>query len=67
MPALTFEPPAALELLSVLAGASAPGTQAVQGGSIRYLQALAQFAEDLAARGRLLPGLARDDDSDLRR
>jgi SNF2 family DNA or RNA helicase len=65
VPALTFEPPAALELLSMLAEAGAPGAQAVQGGSVRYLQALAQFAGDLAARGRLLPGLARDDDGGI--
>ena len=61
VPALTFEPPAALELLSVLGEAGTLGEQAVQGGSVRYLEALAQVAGDLAARGRVLPGLARDD------
>jgi hypothetical protein len=65
VPALTFGPPAALELLSVLGEARAPGARAVQGGSVRYLQALAQLAGDLAVRGRVLPGLARDDDSDV--
>ena len=61
VPALTFEPSAALELLSVLGEAGTLGEQAVQGGSVRYLEALAQVAGDLAARGRVLPGLARDD------
>jgi SNF2 family DNA or RNA helicase len=65
VPALTFGPSAALELLSVLGEAHAPGAQAVQGGSVRYLQALAQLAGDLAARGRVLPGLARDDDGGI--
>ena len=37
VPALTFEPSAALELLSVLGEAGTLGEQAVQGGSVRYL------------------------------
>jgi SNF2 family DNA or RNA helicase len=65
VPALTFEPSASLALLSMLAEAGALGEQAVQGGSVRYLQALAQFAGDLAARGRVLPGLARDGHGDI--
>ena len=64
VPALTFEPSASLALLSTLAEAGALGEQAVQGGSVRYLQALAQFAGDLATRGRVLPGLARDGHGD---
>ncbi len=60
VPALTFEPAAALDLLGVLGESRAHDGQAVQGGSVRYLAALAQLAGDLAARGRLLPALAAD-------
>jgi SNF2-related domain/SNF2 Helicase protein/Helicase conserved C-terminal domain len=58
VPALTFEPAVALDLLGVLGESRAHGGQAVQGGSVRYLAALAQLAGDLAARGRVLPALA---------
>jgi SNF2 family DNA or RNA helicase len=64
VPALTVEPAAALDLLSVLGEARAPGGQAVQGGSVRYLAALAQLAGDLAARGRVLPALTADASGD---
>ena len=61
VPALTFEPAAALDLLSVLGETRLLGRQAVQGGSVRYLAALAQLAGDLAARGRVLPALVVGD------
>jgi hypothetical protein len=61
VPALTFEPSAGLDLLSVLGETRAPGARAVQGGSVRYLAALAQLAGDLAARGRVLPALVAED------
>jgi len=61
VPALTFEPAAALDLLSVLGETRPIGPQAVQGGSVRYLAALAQLAGDLAARGRVLPALVAGD------
>jgi SNF2 family DNA or RNA helicase len=64
VPALTVEPAAALDLLSVLGEARAHGGQAVQGGSVRYLAALAQLAGDLAARGRVLPALTADASGD---
>ena len=60
VPALTFEPAAALDVLGVLGESRVHDGQAVQGGSVRYLAALAQLAGDLAARGRLLPALAAD-------
>lgn len=63
MPGLSFEPPAALELLSVLGETGAGGAQATQGGSVRYLAALAQLAGDLAVRGRVLPALVGDDEA----
>jgi SNF2 family DNA or RNA helicase len=63
VPALTIGPSAALELLSVLGEAGAGGAQATQGGSVRYLAALAQLAGDLAVRGRVLPALVRDDEA----
>jgi hypothetical protein len=63
-PALTFASPAAFELLSVLGEARVLGAQGVQGGSVRYLAALAQLAGDLAARGRVLPALVSGGDDD---
>ena len=57
VPALAFEPAAALELLAILDTGIVPA-----GASIPYLAAVARFAEGLARRGRLLPTLVRDDD-----
>jgi non-specific serine/threonine protein kinase len=57
VPALTFEPAAALDLLGVLGESRRRGSQAVQGGSVHYLAAVARLAGDLAARGRVLPAL----------
>jgi SNF2 family DNA or RNA helicase len=97
IPALTFEPAAALRLLTVLgqparrepvlgdqapadqlpvdqapgeleAGDLVPGELAdaagklAVAGSVPYLAALARLADDLAARGRVLPQLAAEDD-----
>ncbi|MGO9080139.1 MAG: DEAD/DEAH box helicase [Streptosporangiaceae bacterium] len=59
IPVLTFEPAVAGDLLASLADAGAE--QAVPGGSVRYLDAIAALAADLAARGRVLPGLTEDD------
>ncbi|GIJ78610.1 non-specific serine/threonine protein kinase [Micromonospora phaseoli] len=53
VPVLAYAPDAALSLLRTLDGlAAAPGA------SLRHLVELAAFAVDLAARGRVLPGLA---------
>lgn len=60
VPALVFEPPAAALLLAALDGV-APG-DVVLGGSAGYLAAIARFAGDLVARGRVLPALAREGD-----
>ena len=65
VPALTFEPAAAVELLSVLGEARALGARAAAGGSVRYLAALAKLAGDLAARGRVLPVLVLQDEGDV--
>jgi hypothetical protein len=59
VPVLAFEPAAAASLLAVLAEL-APGDIVVS-GSIGYLTAVARFADDLAARGRVLPALAAED------
>ena len=61
VPALTFEPAAALDLLGVLGEPGAGSSRAVLGGSVPYLAALARQATDLAARGRVLPGLTADE------
>ena len=59
VPVLVFEPPAAAPLLTALADL-APG-DIVADGSIGYLAAIARFADDLAARGRVLPALTEED------
>ena len=59
VPALAFEPAAAGSLLAALA--ELPPGDMVVSGSIGYLAAVARFADDLAARGRVLPVLAEED------
>jgi SNF2 family DNA or RNA helicase len=60
VPALVFEPPAAMALLPPLADLG-PG-DLTAGGSVGYLAAVARFADDLVTRGRVLPTLTREDD-----
>jgi len=57
VPALTFEPDTALDLLAALGNPGARSSRAVAGGSVVYLAAVARLAGDLAARGRVLPAL----------
>jgi hypothetical protein len=59
LPVLVFEPAAAPVLLAALA--ELPPGEVVAGGAIGYLAAVARFAADLAARGRVLPVLAAED------
>ena len=56
----TFESDAAAGLLTALAGAQF--AELTSGGSIGYLYAVALFAADLAARGRVLPMLVPEED-----
>ncbi len=71
VPALLFEPPAALALLAAI-GQPVPGQhdgrsgRGVAGGSVLYLAAIGALAADLAARGRVLPGLDQDGDGSYR-
>ena len=60
MPAVAFDPAAALALLGGLDGLD--DAVATAGGSLPYLAAVARFAADLAARGRVLPVLAAEGD-----
>ncbi len=60
VPVLVFEPYAAIGLLAALAGL--PAGDLVASGSIGYLSAIARFAGDLAARGRVLPALVVEND-----
>jgi SNF2 family DNA or RNA helicase len=60
VPALACEPEAALVLLAALA--ELPPGDVVASGSVGYLAAVARFAGDLAARGRVLPALVAEDD-----
>ncbi len=57
VPVLAFGPAAAL---AVLGGFGQPDDVATAGGSLPYLAAVARFAADLAARGRVLPVLATE-------
>jgi SNF2 family DNA or RNA helicase len=59
VPVLTFEPDAAGGLLAALAGAQF--AELTSGGSIGYLHVVTLFAADLAARGRVLPMLVREE------
>ena len=56
VPVLAFGPAAALEVLGGFGSPDESGATA--GGSLAYLAAVARFAADLAARGRVLPVLA---------
>jgi SNF2 family DNA or RNA helicase len=60
VPVLVFEPSAATALLAALDSIT-PG-DVVLGGSVGYLAAVARFAGDLVARGRVLPALTPEDD-----
>jgi SNF2 family DNA or RNA helicase len=59
VPVLVFEPPAAAELLPVLAEV-APGELVTS--PVTYLAAVARFAGDLVTRGRVLPVLTTEED-----
>jgi superfamily II DNA or RNA helicase len=68
VPALAFGPAAALTILAGLDPADAPPgavshPDVIAGGSAVYWAAVARFAADLSARGKVLPGLSRDGDS----
>ncbi|HEX3389837.1 MAG TPA: DEAD/DEAH box helicase [Streptosporangiaceae bacterium] len=68
VPALAFGPAAALTLLAALDPVDSPPAAAahpdlIAGGSAVYWAAVARFAADLCARGRVLPVLGRVDDS----
>jgi hypothetical protein len=58
VPVLALEPAAALELLGSVGQL---GDLATAGGSLPYLAVVARFADDLAARGRVLPVVVAED------
>jgi SNF2 domain-containing protein/SNF2 helicase protein/helicase-like protein len=62
VPALTFDPVVAADLLTALGEPGTGASSAVAGGSVLYVAALAWLAGDLAARGRVLPVLAAGED-----
>ncbi len=64
VPALTFEPAAALDVLEELRGPDTPPERGVVSSSVHFLAALGALAFDLAARGRVLPGAAETRDLD---
>ncbi len=61
VPALAFEPAAAVGLLAVLDEPGAIAAEIMGGGSAHYLAAVARLAADLRARGRVLPALRCED------
>ena len=56
VPALGFDPAAAIVLLTSLSRPDSMPERGVVSGSVRFLAALGALAADLAARGRVLPG-----------
>jgi SNF2 family DNA or RNA helicase len=60
IPGLVFEATAAADLLASLDETGPFAAEAVAGGTLRYLAAVARLATDLAARGRVLPALRRE-------
>jgi SNF2-related domain/SNF2 Helicase protein/Helicase conserved C-terminal domain len=65
VPALIFEPAAALVVLAALRRPDTPPERGVVSDSVHFLAALAALASDLAARGRVLPGAAATDTETL--
>jgi hypothetical protein len=61
IPALSFDPAAALVLLLALGRPDARAERGNVSGSVQFLAALAALAADLTARGRVLPGAAAAD------
>jgi SNF2-related domain/SNF2 Helicase protein/Helicase conserved C-terminal domain len=62
VPALVFEPAAAADLLDAVGEGGPSSGEAVAGGTLHYLAAVARLAADLAARGRVLPALRSEDE-----
>ena len=62
VPALTFDPAVAADLLVPLGEPGAGSSATVPGGSVLFVAALARLADDLAARGRMLPALVASED-----
>jgi hypothetical protein len=56
VPALSFDPGAALVLLGALGGPETLPERSIVSGSVQFLAALGALAMDLATRGRVLPG-----------
>src|SRR5271165_2519600 len=63
VPVLAFGPAAALAVLGGFGGFGQPDDSVAAGGSLPYLAVVARFAADLAARGRVLPVLADEDET----
>jgi SNF2 family DNA or RNA helicase len=63
VPAVSFDPAAALALLTAIGQPGARSERGVLAGSARFLAAVASLAADLTARGRVLPGLDESRDA----
>jgi SNF2 family DNA or RNA helicase len=62
VPVVSFEPAAALALLTAIGQPAARSERGVLAGSVQFLAALASLAGDLTSRGRVLPGLDESGD-----
>ena len=60
VPSLELEPDHAIDALLSLSGGSDPAAGLAVGASVRAFARAVELALDLTARGRLLPGIARD-------
>jgi SNF2 family DNA or RNA helicase len=63
VPAVSFDPAAALPLLTAIGQPGARGERGVLGGSVQLLAAIALLAADLTVRGRVLPGLDKTEEA----
>jgi SNF2 family DNA or RNA helicase len=62
VPALVLEPWAAEKLLALFGAGGEPHPELASGATLAYLGAVARFAADLSARGRVLPVLVAEDE-----
>jgi SNF2 family DNA or RNA helicase len=63
VPALSFDPAAALLLLTAIGQPGARSERGMLGDSVQLLAAIASLAADLTVRGRVLPGLDKSDEA----
>jgi SNF2 family DNA or RNA helicase len=63
VPVASFDPAAALPLLTEIGQPGVSSDRGVVGDSVQWLAAIASLAADLTGRGRVLPGLDKSEDA----